>query len=308
MSNLTYLGELSLTDNKLIAFFSSRETPAYGEQYIDRWIAQLPQEGITIVCGGHSWTEKSVVKKLLYKGVPVVMLDYRLNAEEYYKKEYGVDFQNGRFCVLCYEGDFQEHETTGDLAFRRNLMIRDLCDEVVVGYATPGGNLDIQMSGCTNVRYLIRSNDNFILNKMFSNTRRGKVSYLFEILRDRAGEALRLVQCKSDETGNGSKYERIVIDKDDIQNFKYNVDRVLRYWDMDDEGYDKGVVQRKNLTYPNEPREWTAGDDEMLKLLVSQGVELPKMAWMLGRRECSVEMRMYKLGIKKESSNKSEEA
>lgn len=308
MSNLTYLGELSLTDNKLIAFFSSRETPAYGEQYIDRWISQLPQEGITIVCGGHSWTEKSVVRKLVKRNIPVVLMDYRLNVEEYYKREYGVDFQKERFCVLCYEGDSQEQETTGDLAFRRNLQTRDLCDEIVVGYATPGGNLDIQMSGCSNVRYLIRSNDNFILNKMHSNTRRGQVSYLFEILRDRAGEALRLVQCKNDEMGTGPKYERIVIDKDDIQHFKYNVDRVLRYWDMDEEGYDKGVVQRKNMYYPNEPREWTAGDDEMLKLLVSQSIELSKMAWMLGRRECSVEMRMYKLGIKSEQFKKNDEA
>lgn len=308
MSNLTYLGALSLTDNKLIAFFSSRETPAYGVQYIDRWIAQLPQEGVTIVSGGHSRTEKSVVRKLVNRAISVVLIDYRLSAEEYYKREYGVDFQKGRFCVLCYEGDTQEQETMGDLAFRRNLQIRDLCDEVVVGYATPGGNLDIQMSGCSNVRYLIRSNDNFILNKMYSNTRRGKVSYLFEILRDRAGEALRLVQCKSEETENNTKYERIVIDKDDIQSFKYNVDRVLRYWDMDDEGYDKGTVQRKNREYPNEPREWTAGDDEILKILVSQGIELPKMAWMLGRRECSVEMRMYKLGIAEGQFNKNDEA
>ena len=299
MSNLTCIGNLSLMDNRLIGFFSSRETPAYGEQYLDRWVGSLSQSGITVVCGGHSWTEKNMVRKLVKRGVPVVLMDYRIATEDLYVKEYGVDFGKNNFCVLYYEGDAQEGETTGDLAFRRNLLIRDLCDEIVVGYATPGGNLDIQMSGCMNVRYLIRSTDNFILNKMHTASRRGKVTYLFEILRDRLGEALRLVQCKSDEGGGNSKYERVVIDKDDILTFKYNVDRVLRYWDVDENGYEKGVVQRYNNQHPNEPREWSAGDDELLKMLVSQGVELPQIAWMLGRRICSVEMRMYKLKIKK---------
>lgn len=125
---------------KFAAFLCSRSVPSSNLIKIYDWATEVRDKGITVVSGFHSDIEKDVFHFLEKGKQPIIMV----LAKRMYRripKELKPLVDSGRLQIISPFSD-DIWLANVDRAMKRNRYMIDMSDEVVIGFVSPGGNLD----------------------------------------------------------------------------------------------------------------------------------------------------------------------
>ncbi len=135
------LGNKDILNLPKTAFLCSRQIPASVVLKCYDWAIAERESGNCIISGFHSPLEKDVLHYLLKGTQPIIIalargLKIRVEAE--LKKP----LDQGRLLIITPFDASVKRVTTATAAIRNRMMI-EIADKVVVGYASPGGQLDM---------------------------------------------------------------------------------------------------------------------------------------------------------------------
>jgi len=135
------LGNKDILNLPKTAFLCSRQIPASVVLKCYDWAIAERESGNCIISGFHSPLEKDVLHYLLKGTQPIIIalargLKIRVEAE--LKKP----LDQGRLLIITPFDASVKRVTTATAAIRNRMMI-EIADKVVVGYASPGGKLDM---------------------------------------------------------------------------------------------------------------------------------------------------------------------
>lgn len=128
-----YLGNTSLLDRYLVAFFASRSSTAEIAERALRWAEDICQTDKVVISGFHSPLEKEILTYLLDRKHPVI---FALGRAHYKSVPQHLQsaFDEGRLLFISFRG-YSRHSWNS--AQQRNWGIEDLADEI---YFTPFDN------------------------------------------------------------------------------------------------------------------------------------------------------------------------
>ena len=128
-----YLGNTSLLDRYLVAFFASRSSTAEVAERALRWAGDICQTDRVVISGFHSPLEKEVLNYLLEHHHPVI---FALGRALYKRVPPHLQsaFDEGNLLFISFRG-YTRHSWNS--ALQRNWGAADLADEV---YFTPFDN------------------------------------------------------------------------------------------------------------------------------------------------------------------------
>lgn len=134
------LGNNELLQLKKTAFLCSRKIPSETVLKCYDWAIQQREEGNCIISGFHSPIEKDVLHYLLKGNQPIIVVLAR-GLKEKLEKEFIEPLENGRLLILTpFEKNVKR--VTEKTAEKRNKMMIELADEIVVGFLNAGGKLE----------------------------------------------------------------------------------------------------------------------------------------------------------------------
>ena len=139
-----------------IAFLCSRKIPASVVLKCYDWAIAQREAGNCVISGFHSQLEKDVLHYLL-KGKQPLIVALARGLKQSIEPELQKPLDDGRLLIIS-PFDETVKRVTEKTATVRNQMMIELADEVVVGFASEGGNLKkmLQMqSSKLNIQYLI---------------------------------------------------------------------------------------------------------------------------------------------------------
>ena len=134
------LGNKEILNLPKTAFLCSRQVPASVVLKCYDWAIAEREAGNCVISGFHSPMEKDVLHYLLKGTQPIIIalargLKIRVEAE--LKKP----LDQGRLLIITPFEDSVKRVTIATAAIRNRMMI-EIADKVVVGYASPGGQLE----------------------------------------------------------------------------------------------------------------------------------------------------------------------
>lgn len=136
--DLQLKGNKKLLDHPKTAFFCSRKCPATVISKSYDWAVEQKNKGNCIISGFHSQIERDVLHFLLKGEQPVVMVLARSLYKRIPDKELkkGVDNEN-----LLIVSPFKDNvkRTSSRTARKRNELMIELADDLMVAYASPEG-------------------------------------------------------------------------------------------------------------------------------------------------------------------------
>jgi predicted Rossmann fold nucleotide-binding protein DprA/Smf involved in DNA uptake len=155
-NNLNFLGNQSLLDlpNK-IAFLSSDRFSAGSVLASYDWAAKVKRQGQCVISGFHSKLECDVFDILLRGSQPIVWVLARCIYADPPAK-YRRHINSGRLLIISQFGATYKRASKW-LAEKRNRLVVDLAESVVVAHIYAGGMLEKILAGCAKpVRVLDR--------------------------------------------------------------------------------------------------------------------------------------------------------
>lgn len=134
------LGNLNLLDTRKIAFFCSHQCPPENVIKCFDWANHVKDGTDTIISGFHTPIEKDVLKILLRGNCPIISVLAR-GLKKKLESELQKAIEQKRLLIIT---PFPEKvkRITEETAIRRNQMIAELADEILVGYSLLNGNLE----------------------------------------------------------------------------------------------------------------------------------------------------------------------
>lgn len=149
------LGQIHLLKIPKIAFLCSRKIPASVVLKCYDWAIAQREAGNCVIGGFHSQLEKDVLHYLLKGKQPIIVAMAR-GLKQKLEPELQQAMDAGRLLIIS-PFDESVKRVTKKTAVIRNQMMIELADEVVVGFASEGGNLkkllQAQSDGL-NIKYL----------------------------------------------------------------------------------------------------------------------------------------------------------
>ncbi len=137
---MEHLGNIDLLKLHKTAFLSSQKCPAEVVLKSYEWAKKQREAGNCIVCSNHSIIEKDVFEILLRGTQPLIYVLPRG-----LKKQWDADInratENKRLLIVTpFTPDIRR--VTRDTSEKKNEFIVSIADQIVVGYANPGGQLE----------------------------------------------------------------------------------------------------------------------------------------------------------------------
>lgn len=298
-------GNSALMSKKKIAFLCSRQVPENKTASIYRWANQLLPERDCILCGNHSKMEQEVFNILLEKKIPVILVLAESMKEEW-SNHIKLALKEKRLLIVT-ACNSQVHRINHQSAYDRNEIVLSFADHVIIGYCKPGGNIDRQISGKTNITFLHNSNylpteptlmeraaDSDVITYRTS-TKGGEL--FLDIKQDLSGqEYLKITQSKH-QGNKGFHRETIFINKDEILQFKQELDRAIEYWGLNPIKQ-KQTLSFKREEYGNAYLPWEKSADDYLLRLYAEGKTINELTEIFERNDGAIRSRLQKLGIK----------
>jgi predicted Rossmann fold nucleotide-binding protein DprA/Smf involved in DNA uptake len=139
MSSST-IGNIDLLKLPKTAFLCSRKVPASVVLKCYDWAIEQREKGNCIISGFHSQIEKDVLHYLL-KGKQPIILALARGLKEKLEPEFEKPIEQGRLLVIT-SFDNAVKRVTEQTAEIRNKLMTDLADNITVGYASKGGQLE----------------------------------------------------------------------------------------------------------------------------------------------------------------------
>ena len=149
------LGNKDLLMVHKTAFLCSRNFPATVVLKCFDWAIAQREAGQCVISGFHSRLEKDVLAYLLKGRQPVIVALAR-GMKARIEPELKTALANGRLLIITPFGR-DKKRMTSDQACIRNVLMAKLAQEIVVGYASAGGNVELllkQLSIIKSVSYL----------------------------------------------------------------------------------------------------------------------------------------------------------
>jgi len=133
------VGNASLLDQPLTAFFASRQCPGVAIRAAMAWAIEQARNKSPVISGFHSPLEQSVLEVMLTAGAPCVMLIARKLEQAHLPPVWLRAIQAGMAAVISM--DDTTRRLTAELAARRNDWVAEHAARIVVAHASAGGNL-----------------------------------------------------------------------------------------------------------------------------------------------------------------------
>jgi hypothetical protein len=133
------VGNTSLLDQPLTAFFASRQCPGVAIRVAMSWAIEQALSKSPVISGFHSPLEQSVLEVMLTAGAPCVMVIARKLEQAHLPPVWLQAVQDGAAAVISM--DNTTRRLTEELAARRNDWVAEHAARIVVAHASAGGNL-----------------------------------------------------------------------------------------------------------------------------------------------------------------------
>ena len=136
------IGDLTNLRNNLTGILCSQKCP--GDLVLKGFDAakQIRDQGITVVSGFHSSMEKDIFDILLRANQPIIHC--LAKAIETYRIPMNLRprVESGQLTIIAPDFSITEKRITKSTSERCNAFILDICDQVLIIHAQPGGNLE----------------------------------------------------------------------------------------------------------------------------------------------------------------------
>jgi len=139
------------------AFLCSRKVPASVVLKCYDWAIEQREQGNCIISGFHSQLEKDVLHYLL-KGKQPIIVALARGLKEKLEPEFVEPLEQGRLLIIT-PFDKSVKRVNSQNAQKRNQLMTDLADQITIGYASRGGQLEELIKG-------IEKPINILLNKI----------------------------------------------------------------------------------------------------------------------------------------------
>jgi len=136
------VGNASLLDHPLTAFFASRQCSGAAIRAAMDWAVEQARSKSPVISGFHSPLEQSVLEVMLTAGAPCVMVIARKLEQAHLPPAWLRALREGKAAVVSMENSTQR--LTAELAVRRNDWVAEHAARIVVAHASPEGNLMCQ--------------------------------------------------------------------------------------------------------------------------------------------------------------------
>lgn len=133
-----YLGNTSLLDRYLVAFFASRSSTAEVAERALRWADDICQTDKVVISGFHSPLEKEVLRVLLEHKHPVIIALGR-SVYKRVPQQFEQPLAEGRMLIVSISNSVRQGWWTSQ---RRNWTIADWADECIWAGVHRGSALD----------------------------------------------------------------------------------------------------------------------------------------------------------------------
>ena len=135
-----HIGNKALLDLNKTAFLCSRKVPASIILKCYDWAIQQREEGNCIISGFHSQIEKDVLHYLLKGNQPIIVVLAR-GLKQKIEPVFLEPIEKGRLLIVTsFENNVKR--VTEKTAEKRNQLMIELADEIVVGYLSKEGQID----------------------------------------------------------------------------------------------------------------------------------------------------------------------
>ncbi len=122
------------------AFLCSRQVPASAVLKCYDWAVTQREEGRCVISGFHSQMEKDVLHYLL-KGTQPIILALARGLKSRLEPELKAPLAEGRLLIITpFNADTKY--VTIETARLRNQMMIEIANKIVIGYSSPGGELE----------------------------------------------------------------------------------------------------------------------------------------------------------------------
>ena len=133
------VGNASLLDKPLTAFFASRQCSGVAIRAAMAWAIEQARSKSPVISGFHSPLEQSVLEVMLTAGTPCVMVIARKLEQAHLPPTWLRALQDGNAAVVSMEDTTRR--LTAELAARRNDWVTEHAARIVVAHASAEGNL-----------------------------------------------------------------------------------------------------------------------------------------------------------------------
>lgn len=139
------LGNTDLLKLPKIAFLCSRKVPASVVLKCYDWAIEQREKGNCVISGFHSQIEKDVLHYLLKGKQPIILVLAR-GLKEKTEPEFEKPIEQGRLLIIT-PFEKKVKRVTEQTAETRNQLMTTLADQITIGYASPGGQLEELING-----------------------------------------------------------------------------------------------------------------------------------------------------------------
>ena len=134
------LGNTDILQQHKVAFLCSRKCPASVVLKSFDWAIEQREKGICVISGFHSRIEKDVLHYLL-KGTQPIILVLARGMMKKWPPEIKAALDADRLLIITRYADSVTHACE-ETCYQRNRLMMELADEIVIGHASAGGNLE----------------------------------------------------------------------------------------------------------------------------------------------------------------------
>jgi len=149
-------GNSDLLQLNKTAFLCSRKVPATVVLKCYDWAIEQREQGNCVISGFHSQLEKDVLHYLLKGSQPIILVLAR-GLKEKLEPEFVKPIEQGRLLVIT-PFDNSIKRVTEQTAQLRNKLMVEIADQITIGYARKGGNIEALVTGIVKpVEYIVSS-------------------------------------------------------------------------------------------------------------------------------------------------------
>lgn len=150
------IGNSDLLHLQKTAFLCSRIVPATAVLKCYDWAIEQREKGNCVISGFHSQLEKDVLHYLLKGNQPIILILAR-GLKEKLEPEFVEPIEEGRLLIIT-PFDKSIKRVTEQTSQIRNKFMVDIADQITVGYASKGGNIEALLTGVEKpVEYIVSS-------------------------------------------------------------------------------------------------------------------------------------------------------
>jgi predicted Rossmann fold nucleotide-binding protein DprA/Smf involved in DNA uptake len=144
-AELHTLGNVGLLDLHKVGFLCSRSCPAALHPAIRDWAIRQRESGVCVISGFHSPLENMVLHCLLPGSQPII-LALACGIKPVIEPDLAEALAAGRLLKVTRYAPSVTHPCA-EKCFQRNRLMLELADEIVVAYASAGGELERLCAG-----------------------------------------------------------------------------------------------------------------------------------------------------------------